>query len=174
MSRLRAIAAMMLAYKAEAFDCDPTISGSEFCDVPGADLVDAFAEWREQLKAALAEAAEAPPVLVALKRWELFARDNLWTDEDITWLADTRAAIAGAESAEAPAPIWQATFVSRHFAFEAYGATDAEARAAMVAAIERHCEHYPSADPAFVYEVQNGMCLRPIQIGAGYRDGEPL
>lgn len=35
-----------------------------------------------------------------LKRWEQFARDNQWTDEDITWLPATRAAIAKAEGTQ--------------------------------------------------------------------------
>ena len=39
----------------------------------------------------------APDLLVALKRWEEFARDNGWTEVDCTFLADTRAAIAKAE-----------------------------------------------------------------------------
>ena len=40
--------------------------------------------------------AAAPTLLTALERWEKFARDNAWTDEDCTFLADTRAAIAQA------------------------------------------------------------------------------
>jgi hypothetical protein len=40
----------------------------------------------------------APDLLAELKKWEAFARDN-YTDKDISWLAETRAAIAKAEGA---------------------------------------------------------------------------
>ena len=33
-------------------------------------------------------------VVAALKRWEQFARDNLWTEEDLDFLAATREALA--------------------------------------------------------------------------------
>jgi hypothetical protein len=39
-------------------------------------------------------------LLTELKRWEKFAADNQWTDEDCTWLPTTRAAIAAAEGAK--------------------------------------------------------------------------
>lgn len=38
--------------------------------------------------------AQNAELLAALERWELFARDNGYTDEDCTFLAATRAAIA--------------------------------------------------------------------------------
>jgi len=40
--------------------------------------------------------AAAPDLLIALQRWERFASDNLWTDADIDFLRQTRAAIAAA------------------------------------------------------------------------------
>jgi hypothetical protein len=43
---------------------------------------------------------EKAMLLMALKQWEKFAADNQWTDEDITWLPVTRAAIAAAEVAK--------------------------------------------------------------------------
>jgi hypothetical protein len=43
---------------------------------------------------------EKAMLLMALKQWEKFAADNQWTDEDITWLPTTRAAIAAAEGAK--------------------------------------------------------------------------
>ena len=40
--------------------------------------------------------AAAPELLAVLKKWATFAHDN-YTDEDITWLVEMRAAIAKAE-----------------------------------------------------------------------------
>lgn len=45
--------------------------------------------------------ANDPEVLSALKRWEQYARDNRYTDEDCTFLPATRAAIARAGGSKA-------------------------------------------------------------------------
>jgi len=50
----------------------------------------------EELRANAALIAAAPELLSALKKWATFARDN-YTDEDIPWLDEMRAAIAKAE-----------------------------------------------------------------------------
>jgi len=44
--------------------------------------------------------AAAPDLLVALKRWEEYARDNNYSDEGCTFLQQTRAAIAKAEGSQ--------------------------------------------------------------------------
>ena len=41
--------------------------------------------------------AAAHDLLAALERWESFACDNGWSEQDAPWLADTRAAIAKAK-----------------------------------------------------------------------------
>lgn len=41
--------------------------------------------------------SEKADLLAALERWERFARDNQYTDEDCTFLPTTRAAIAKAK-----------------------------------------------------------------------------
>ena len=43
------------------------------------------------------EIAALPGLLAALERWERFACDNGWSEQDAPWLADTRAAIAKAK-----------------------------------------------------------------------------
>lgn len=44
--------------------------------------------------------AEKAVLLAALERWEQYARDNQYTDEDCTFLPTTRAAIAQARGAK--------------------------------------------------------------------------
>lgn len=58
------------------------------------DVAD-LALHKTRKEAALADAAS--DLLAALERWERFARDNQYTDEDCTFLPATRAAIAKAK-----------------------------------------------------------------------------
>lgn len=56
-------------------------------------------ERREALRRDYHRKTAAGPALYdALKRWEQFARDNLWTEQDLDFLAATRAALALAEN----------------------------------------------------------------------------
>jgi hypothetical protein len=57
LAALESLVREMLAYEAEEFDGPPDMP----LDVSGADLVDAFADWRERLKAVLSDAPQAPP-----------------------------------------------------------------------------------------------------------------
>lgn len=71
----------------------------------------------------------------------------------------------------APAKIWRACLTSERFEFEGYGASEADAVAAMESALREHARQCALRRDwwrhGYDYEV------RAIQLGAGYRDGMP-
>lgn len=67
------------------------------------------------------------------------------------------------------ATIYRATLDTRHFAFEAYGATEDGARRAIDAALAAHADQYRLPSPGWFDD--DDIHVYPVVIDAGYRDG---
>jgi len=76
------------------------------------------------------------------------------------------------------AVIYRDTYESRHFSFEAYGATSEEARAALLAAVDHHAATVPGVAPHWPEDVRGDLEIYgdpiPFTLGVGYRDGSPI
>lgn len=73
---------------------------------------------------------------------------------------------------QAPPTLHRVRLETRNFTFEAFGTTEATARAALRACIERHCEQYPDAHPAYLLSLEPDV--GEVSAGVCYRDREPL
>lgn len=62
---------------------------------------------------------------------------------------------------------------SRHFSFEAFGATEAEARAAFREGLARHCATSGAA-PEWAEEIAERADVTPLALPSFWRDCEPL
>ena len=67
--------------------------------------------------------------------------------------------------------MFQASIDTRHFSFEAYGETEAEALAALLAGLDRHAVQY-RIEPGFV-SIDHAT-IRQIAMGVCYRDRAPI
>ncbi len=70
--------------------------------------------------------------------------------------------------------IWKASLDTTNYEFEGYGATGAEARAALRRAIRTHCEQTNFPPESFRDNHKGMIVSRLITLGQGYRDREPL
>jgi len=78
---------------------------------------------------------------------------------------------------EEPIHFWRAEHHSRHFMFEAFGASRAGALRALGVLLRRHAEQYGAADgwaESALREADSDDMVRQLQFGAGYRDGEKV
>lgn len=67
--------------------------------------------------------------------------------------------------------IWRAEMVTDHFTFEAYGATEKEARAALMAACKIHSQQCGLAGG---WQLAFDVDCRAFDVGQPYRDGAAL
>lgn len=68
--------------------------------------------------------------------------------------------------------IWRAAHESRHWSFEAFGATADEATEALTRTLVTH-QRQTGADPAWLAEaMEDAAEPRRLVLGIGYRDGE--
>lgn len=73
------------------------------------------------------------------------------------------------------ATLHKAAIDTSNFSFEAYGATQEEAREALRAGLTKHSEHYRVSDgPEWVEECMEDVRTLEITLGTCYRDGEPV
>jgi hypothetical protein len=63
--------------------------------------------------------------------------------------------------------VYVATLDTRHFSFEAYGESESQAQAALLAGLMRHRRMYPEAQ---VREMMQGAEVRLVLLNACYRD----
>ncbi len=70
------------------------------------------------------------------------------------------------------ATFYRAQYVSRHFEFEAYGATESDAHNAMLQTLKAHARQCGGLGRAWF--APDDIYTYPVKLGAGCRDKEPL
>jgi hypothetical protein len=69
---------------------------------------------------------------------------------------------------------WRVSTQTRHFMFEAYGRTQAEAEEALRAGFARHAEQYELGEDFQKLVNEIGMEATELMFGVAYRDGDSI
>ncbi len=71
--------------------------------------------------------------------------------------------------------IVMAAYDSRNFSFEAFGVDEAQARAAFGRGLREHGRQYRGdVSEDWIAEAERDVSIRMVELGACYRDGEPV
>jgi hypothetical protein len=91
------------------------------------------------------------------------------------WDADEARYKAGRDTAPAPdTAMYRASLETRNFSFEAYGKTEQEAHNALHEGFVVHCRERRVPVDQFTQDYADDIEVRPIALGAAYRDGEQI